>query len=231
MIVGGGLAKLQQLSIWGINVRVTFLAALLFMSGAANAATTIDFEEYTGGLFEAENPFISQGYSLAQGPAPASYPDGYPMSIGEPIYGVPSQPEGGNNVLSYCASDFCYTAGDEPPVFTLSQLGGGLFDLYSIDFAANGTYTNLTLQVTGYLAGGGTVNSSITSGLNWATLTFGSEWTGLDKVELLTQVGVGTDTAAFDNIGVSAAVPVPAAAWLFGSALAGLGWIKRKQPA
>ena len=210
-------------------MRITFLTDLLFMSGAAHAVTTIDFEEYTGELFVPENPFITQGYSLAQGPPPASYPDGYPMAIGTPLYGVPSQPEGGNNVLSYCASNFCYTTGDEPPVFTLSQLGGGLFDLYSIDFAANGDSTNITLQVTGYLAGGETVNSAITSGLDWATLMFSSEWTGLEKVEFLTELGVGTDTAAFDNISVSAAVPVPAAVWLFGSALAGLGWVRRRQ--
>ncbi|MCP4833046.1 MAG: VPLPA-CTERM sorting domain-containing protein, partial [Gammaproteobacteria bacterium] len=33
------------------------------------------------------------------------------------------------------------------------------------------------------------------------------------------------------NIVVGAAVPIPAAVWLFGSALAGLGWIRRKQAA
>jgi hypothetical protein len=30
--------------------------------------------------------------------------------------------------------------------------------------------------------------------------------------------------------GSVSAVPIPAAAWLFGSALAGLGWLRRKQP-
>ncbi|HJP04021.1 MAG: VPLPA-CTERM sorting domain-containing protein [Gammaproteobacteria bacterium] len=33
--------------------------------------------------------------------------------------------------------------------------------------------------------------------------------------------------SALDNIALTA-VPVPAAAWLFGSALAGLGWIRRR---
>jgi hypothetical protein len=31
--------------------------------------------------------------------------------------------------------------------------------------------------------------------------------------------------------GQVSAVPIPAAAWLFGSALAGLGWLRRKQTA
>jgi len=38
----------------------------------------------------------------------------------------------------------------------------------------------------------------------------------------------GTAYVALNSITVGAAVPVPAALWLFGSALAGLGWMKRR---
>ena len=33
------------------------------------------------------------------------------------------------------------------------------------------------------------------------------------------------------EVSIGSAVPIPAAAWLFGSALAGLGWMRRKQTA
>jgi hypothetical protein len=38
----------------------------------------------------------------------------------------------------------------------------------------------------------------------------------------------GTGNYSFDNI-TTTSVPVPAAVWLFGSALGGLGWLRRKQ--
>ena len=37
----------------------------------------------------------------------------------------------------------------------------------------------------------------------------------------------GFTSVEIDNVNVSA-VPIPAAVWLFGSALAGLGWLRRK---
>jgi hypothetical protein len=45
--------------------------------------------------------------------------------------------------------------------------------------------------------------------------------------------GCSTPSSSFytglDGTGTISAVPIPAAAWLFGSALAGLGWMRRKQ--
>jgi hypothetical protein len=57
------------------------------------------------------------------------------------------------------------------------------------------------------------------------------DWLNLRKLTFVAggnPFGVGSATAEIDNIVVSA-VPIPAAMWLFGSALAGLGWLKRKQ--
>ena len=53
----------------------------------------------------------------------------------------------------------------------------------------------------------------------------------LSSVEVLcgnTQCSVSDGTERQIVAGYVTAVPIPAAAWLFGSALAGLGWLKRK---
>jgi hypothetical protein len=47
--------------------------------------------------------------------------------------------------------------------------------------------------------------------------------------ELLNQTIEGNTEFSYLTTGTISAVPVPAAAWLFGSALAGLGWLRRKQ--
>ena len=44
-------------------------------------------------------------------------------------------------------------------------------------------------------------------------------------------VGVGTLSDGSSGAFMLTAVPVPAAIWLFGSALAGLGWLRRKTQA
>jgi len=63
----------------------------------------------------------------------------------------------------------------------------------------------------------------------WQTLTLGPEWTGLVRVSIEPIVVDLFAQGSIDNIVVSNVVPLPAAVWLFGSALAGMGWLKRKQ--
>jgi hypothetical protein len=97
------------------------------------------------------------------------------------------------------------------------------------------------------LAGGGTSKAEIFGGAplnptagwssySWNT-TLGSDVSGGVTLQLKTScgpvVGCGVD-AYFDNITITtdlAPVPVPAAAWLFGSALIGLGGVARKRKA
>ena len=50
---------------------------------------------------------------------------------------------------------------------------------------------------------------------------FSEEWRKIVGFEV---IGSGI----YDDFVVGTAVPVPAAVWLFGSALAGLGWFRRK---
>jgi len=106
-----------------------------------------------------------------------------------------------------------------------------LFDLHSLDIAD-------VADVIGTLQNGDTITMSLAlEQATWTTVYFGSEWSNLVEVQLLgTALGVpGHDPGAalllnLDNVIVSA-VPIPAAVWLFGSALAGLGWMRRRQTA
>ena len=64
-------------------------------------------------------------------------------------------------------------------------------------------------------------------GEGWRTVTFDSSWTGIASLELgntitYPEIAYG----GYDNIVVDV-VPIPAAVWLFGSALVGLGWLTR----
>ena len=67
------------------------------------------------------------------------------------------------------------------------------------------------------------------------TVIFGDSWTDLYRVSIYKGVPYWPAESAFlpgigvevDNIVVNV-VPIPAAAWLFGSALAGLAFLRRK---
>jgi hypothetical protein len=58
----------------------------------------------------------------------------------------------------------------------------------------------------------------------------GDSWHNLDRVRM-TVSNPSLYPGALDNFKIYSptAVPVPAAVWLFGSALAGLGWQRRKK--
>ncbi len=117
-------------------------------------------------------------------------------------------------------SDYLGIDSLEPIV--LSQIGGGSFSIFSFDatdvFTDSFYIPNLVFEVTGVLAGGGTLSASFTSDSSTAfeTFTFGSEWTDLASVTF-----IGNEHGAYDNIVVSSnlVVPLPAAVWLFGSGL------------
>lgn len=110
----------------------------------------------------------------------------------------------------------------------LTQVGGGTFSIFSMDVWEDAAGDGI--NVTGYLLGGGTVGTTFTAtGPAVANYSFGSEWQNLTLVEFATFSSSGSP-AIIDNIVVSA-VPAPAAVWLFGSALAGLAWLRRRSGA
>ena len=72
----------------------------------------------------------------------------------------------------------------------------------------------------------------------FTTVEMDAAWIDLDRVSITVRGAASgySEGSALDNIVVSsvsttAPVPVPAAAWLFGSALAGFGWLRRKHTA
>jgi hypothetical protein len=96
--------------------------------------------------------------------------------------------------------------------------------------------TGLNIQVKGFLDGVLQYDTTVivdTTGPTW----FDFSYAGIDFLEFRSFGGVdaGPDSGsgtqfAMDNFSYSV-VPIPAAVWLFASALAGLGWIRRKHSA
>ena len=68
------------------------------------------------------------------------------------------------------------------------------------------------------------LNINIDAGLNGQLLQFGF----LNVASNFESSGILYDNVCFDEAGGCGVVPVPAAVWLFGSALGLLGWIRRK---
>jgi hypothetical protein len=80
---------------------------------------------------------------------------------------------------------------------------------------------NLIAQQTVYVA----------DGIGFQTIVFDSGWSGISSLKYEGQEELWESSVAqINNIKVNV-VPIPAAVWLFGSALAGLGWFRRRQTA
>jgi len=183
-------------------MRLSISLLLGFMVVSAQAGTiTLDFDD----LSSTESSFQTQGYNFsASNGFFANVPIAPSPSIGIGLAGGP---------------------------FEMVQVGGGVFSIYSLDMLDDSVGDGL--NVTGYLQGGGQVSATFTlpapsSVLVLTTFSFGSEWQGLTSISMST-INTSGSPPVLDNIVVTA-VPIPAAVWLFGSALAGLGWLRRKQP-
>ena len=106
----------------------------------------------------------------------------------------------------------------------LTNLGGSNFNLNSLDVGEGFDGSPASFVITGYLSDGGTLVSNVVDAGAFTNLVLG--WSNLTKVEFQS---VGSNFGAIDNINVNA-VPIPAAAWLFGTALIGLvGFSKRRK--
>ena len=177
------------------------IPGILLLVSCASNATTINFDSMTPGLIATQTFDVGDYQFDFNGPFD---PQSSPWAIG-----------GVNNELSWA---------DGQGSVGLEQGSDEIFGLTSIDLGGWGP--DIQLSVIGYLAGSGTVQLnyvSVISGLE--TVSLGSQWSNLTRVEF-TATGC---CALVDNIIVSSVVPIPAAGWLFGSALAGLGWLRRKQ--
>ena len=112
---------------------------------------------------------------------------------------------------------------------TITEATGKAFSLSSIDLAAYWPNPGDDMvTVTGTYVGGGQISTDLDLINVFTTHNFDSNWSNLSSVMFDTTTLYNVLT--MDNVVVSV-VPIPAAVWLFGSALAGLGWMRRRSQA
>jgi hypothetical protein len=192
-------------------MRAILVTILLLASATINAApVTINFEEFNvgdAGGFPLP-PLQSQGYDISGnvGPPPAEILIG--TNTGTKSFGGTVSGSGGPGIGFTAAVLF-------------ERTDGGAFAVQSLDLLLD---SNGSTSTTGTLAGGGAASLGVPVGTG--------DWLNLESLSFFAEGAAGpgfsTATIELDNIVVSA-VPIPAAVWLFGSALVGLGWLKRKQ--
>ena len=196
--------------------KLQLLSACAFFLGFISTAdaAVITFNGYG---VNSDNPVTVDGYIF-------TYIDGNGRAIGTP---ADLANELGNG------SDFitCRDGNDGDCTISMTQSGGGVFSLQSFD-GADGLFNigGRTIEITGTLFGGGTITDTFTTVANTFTpYSLSDGFVDLVSVNFR-GFGQGDSMISFDNIEVNP-VPIPAAAWLFGSGLLGLIGIARKKAA
>ena len=200
---------------------------LLFASTAAPAAPLkIDFQNYSPGD---TGPFNVGGFTISgygDGPATVYSDDvffnGYNYLEAVGYYWAPEPTHGGINNAQ----------------ITLSREDGAAFSIYEANIRS---WSYLYLEpvsnawIMGTRADGSTFY--VDSSNEWSDPDSGPDILGVGDWLNVTEVTFGvwqplhyeTTSILLYDVTVGAAVPIPATVWLFGSALAGLAWIRRKQ--
>jgi hypothetical protein len=205
-------------------MRSLLFVGFIFLSASLQAASvTIDFDDIALGDY---------GGSLAT-------PQGYQVQgQGFGPFGVADNGSGDHSLQISGSHDF-------GPLLRITNNSGELFSIQQMDVFfhdpddcnadpncyGTSSQRNVLIQAEdefGYLIADMTVLHS--NVLGWRTVTFDSAWVGIATVKVTGSMVTSstTERGGYDNIVVTA-VPIPAAVWLFGSALAGLGWLRRKQ--
>ncbi|MGI9291504.1 MAG: VPLPA-CTERM sorting domain-containing protein [Gammaproteobacteria bacterium] len=201
------------------------IVSLLLLAGAAANAATVTFEN------------MPLNDSCGFNPIPClqsiTTPEGFVFShtntdgFGYEEVRVVSSSNDGNYLTTFF--DPSYGGTD----LRITHEYGSAFDLQSLDT----TYSSQAgyVSIRGYDEFDNQVAYEYLTSLssNWVNLSFDDSWNAVHSVVI-----EGGYFCAFSNcVGIpngvdnftASVVPIPAAAWLFGSALAGLGFIKRKQ--
>lgn len=190
----------------------TLLLGYLVISPQATAAT-IDFEEFTTST---PGPIVSQDFRF----------DGFQLSA---------------TSINITGGTIALVDTDGP--ISMAHVAGELFSLSAMDLGLR-TYDQTfsptgsnfaSIVVTGFLDGGGVVQSSFDVDSWQVSNANFSGWDNLTHVDIefadydgCHSCGLQYFVHSVDNIDVSV-IPVPAAAWLFGSGLGLLGWIRRRK--
>lgn len=196
-----------------MNAIVRVIAILISAIWSVNASAStvvLDFEglpaSVTGVTFY--TPVLHNGF----------YIDPALASLGAVISEYP--PDLDSTSLLFCG--YCINGTQGASIYSATS---EVFELDSLDITSViiGPYG----QVTGHLAGGGTITQAI-GPLN-GTVLFDSSWTNLTSIDIefeVYEIGVLGAVAGIDNV-VMQTVPLPAAVWLFMSGIAILGWTRR----
>ena len=123
---------------------------------------------------------------------------------------------------------------DDAP--SLASMGLTAGETYTFQFDMISSEAGTTgIKVESWGAGASLDNSGEVdfngNGTDWATYTYDYTINAAADAFKIVLVGNSGGNTSFDNVGinVASAVPVPAAAWLFGSALAGLVAVRRNK--
>jgi hypothetical protein len=199
-----------------------FVALTLGWLNVNAAMVTVDFEGVVGDT-EAANITTFPDSTYVEDGIGFSFSSHEAAVSGRYIAGNLS--DYGSAFIQWCPSTSLFCPSQQLTI--ANTAGGGTIDLQAIDAIAFGGAPNGQIEFNGYYAAGGSVSRTIDVGsANWETFLFDSSWAGLSYI---TADGLGA-APGIDNVQLNA-VPIPAAVWLFGSALAGLGWLRRRQTA
>lgn len=203
-------ASLDKLSIWNLGNQMRFATAIILLALQSTAqATVVTFEELT--VLEEDVGSVSSA--------------GYTFTGADLLIVQNNASSDGNHVW----------AGNAPggtTTLTITRDDGQLFDLHSFDL--EGVGGDFTIE--GYDAFDQLIASTEYFPSGWDTIVFDAAWSNVSSIVIEDSIfsfGPLMPTTAgvrLDNFSATV-VPLPAAAWLFGSALAGLGWMRRRQTA
>lgn len=203
------------------SFRAPAVAALLAaaITGTAQASVVIDFQS----LEAAGNPTTTIG--------PLSYTeDGYHLDF-------VNANRAGTASVAYYGSTAVWSGsfGASPAGITLTQVGGGAFDLLSIDLAERANSIVCQITLTGTFVGGGTIATTLSTdafqeaGNPASFQTFAlTGFTNLAQVQF-SYPDPGFGRPQMDNLVVQPTVPTPGAAALV--AMGGLFAARRRRTA
>ena len=209
-------SKVLDVRDWQVRA-VLFMVLLLIGSIAVAESVTIDFDGVNP-TYVGLATYQEDGMTLS-----SNVPDGTLIDVNNIVRQNIGIFSGGTNSQS-----LFWGANGQVSTLTLIADNGKRFGVESLD--ASSLYNGSgALTLTGTKAGGGTVSQVLNLNGNLSNYSIA----GLGLVTSLQISFDGTTVAApydLDNISLNV-VPIPAAVWLFGSALGLLGWLRRERAA